>query len=257
MVTTRKRSAPCSEEPAPKNISSSAPKQSATGQPPKASSSSSSNAQPSIKDRIDPKRRGIHPDAIQVGRAPSRAATCISCGHRIEKRSARWGIKYAGNPLPVPVIPLYGQNPMVLWCHPGGCGLTYVRYSDLPKDISAARTCHACQDAPDEQDPPLDSNNATTTHRSIRLLCGGPPNSNGKIRQHAFHISCWRKAITSSDHDLATELYVSPLIGSKTRKRKNEGEIMNAVASELSWTDLTGPEREQVHEEYQLPSSEK
>jgi hypothetical protein len=97
--------------------------------------------------RNDPDHRGIHEDAIRVGRAPTSASTCVACDKRIEKDSPRWGLKYGGNPLTIPVLPLYGSNPMVLWCHPA-CGLSYVRYSDLPSEAAAARTCHACQDSP-------------------------------------------------------------------------------------------------------------
>jgi hypothetical protein len=182
--------------------------------------------------RNDPDHRGIHEDAIRVGRAPTSASTCVACDKRIEKDSPRWGLKYGGNPLTIPVLPLYGSNPMVLWCHPA-CGLSYVRYSDLPSEAAAARTCHACQDSPDHGE---DDSKST-----IRLLCGGPPKQR-KIRQHAFHISCWIRAIQISDSSLAEKLMVKPEdIGKVKTKKKNNG---------LSWDDLSPKEHQQVQEEF-------
>ena len=135
------------------------------------------------EERLDSKLRGIHPDAIQANIAPSSRATCVDCGKPIAQGSPRWGIKYGGNPLALPVIPLYGQNPMVMYCH-AGCGLSYARANS--ENCAAVRTCHYCTDAPDEEES------------IIKLLCGGNPNRLGKIQQHAFHISCWRDAITKS-----------------------------------------------------------
>ena len=100
--------------------------------------------------RNEPKHRGIHKDAIQAGKAPTGASTCIACDRKIEGNHPRWGIKYAGNPLSIPVLPLYGSHPMVQWCHAGGCGLTFLRYKDLASEAPAARTCHACQDTSDK-----------------------------------------------------------------------------------------------------------
>ena len=84
--------------------------------------------------RNEPKHRGIHKDAIQAGRAPTGASTCIACDRKIEGNHPRWGIKYAGNPLSIPVLPLYGSHPMVQWCHAGGCGLAFFRYKDLASE---------------------------------------------------------------------------------------------------------------------------
>jgi hypothetical protein len=116
-----------------------------------------------LEERCDPKRRGIHPDdALMVGMAPTSASTCVDCHTKIVQGSIRFGIKYAGNPLPnIPVIPLYGTHPvpMYMWCHAGTgdttttgtssqnrrlpCGLSYCRLSKTMSD--AERTCHACQ----------------------------------------------------------------------------------------------------------------
>jgi hypothetical protein len=84
------------------------------------------------------------------------------------------------------------------------------------------------------------------------LLCGGPPDENGKIRQHAFHISCWRKAILHSSDGLARELYVSPLlIGSKSFAKKEIGGETTDTA--LTWSDLNDSEQEQVKNEFEKP----
>jgi hypothetical protein len=70
-----------------------------------------------------------------------------------------------------------------MWCH-AGCGL--LAFIDMKAASStdtlsaAARTCHACEDAPSSV--------------GLRLLCGGSSKGN-KIRQHAFHLECWKKAI--------------------------------------------------------------
>lgn len=197
-----------------------------------------------MQRNVDTIHRGIHPDAIQVfGGAATKAgqrATCIACDKRIEKGSARWGMKYAGRPLPIPVIPMHRPEPrVVLWCHPGGCGLNYVRYSDLPK-IPAARTCHACQDSPDND----------MKNRPIRLLCGGPPSDKVPVRHHAFHISCWRKAILSPGEELAKTLDVSPLvIGEKTLTQRRK--IGNEAGKALTWKDLTRAEQAQVQREFE------
>lgn len=171
-----------------------------------------------VNDRCDPKSRGIHEDAIRVDvKSPSSRATCVDCGKNIMKDQPRWGIKYAGNPLPISVIPLYGSHPMTLWCHAGGCGLSFLRIS--PEMPPAARTCHACEDAP--------------SIAGLRILCGGPPNKQGKIRQHAFHLHCWLKAIMNSVQDEAVkgELLVSPTDIGKDSK------------GGLSWDELTENEQ--------------
>ena len=169
------------------------------------------------QDRLNPKVRGIHPDAIQANISPSSRAACVDCGKSIPQGAPRWGIKYGGNPLALDVIPLYGTHPMVMYCHAGGCGLSYVK---LNNDLcDAARTCHYCSDAPDETEPP------------IKLLCGGSPNEQHKIRQHAFHIQCWKDAILKSelsDDDKKKILIDFKQIGKRRR---------------LAWKDLTEPEQ--------------
>jgi hypothetical protein len=176
-----------------------------------------------VNDRCDPKSRGIHDDAIRVDvSSPSSRATCVDCNKTILKGHPRWGIKYAGNPLPIAVIPLYGSHPMTLWCHAGGCGLGFLRIS--PEMPPAGRTCHACQDTPSTE--------------GLRLLCGGPPNKQGKIRQHAFHLHCWLKAIVDNveDETAKGELLVSPT------------EIGAACKIGLSWADLTENEQQLVQQ---------
>ena len=181
--------------------------------------------------RNDPKQRGIHKDAIQAGIAPSGASACVACYNKIDKHGARWGIKYAGNPLSIPVLPLYGSLPMVQWCHAGVCGLAFTRYSDMADLSPAARTCHACQDAPD------------TDGNAIRLLCGASQTGQ-KIRHHVFHIACWIRSIQEgSDASIHAQLIVKPEDIVHIQKQKKLGG--------LSWDDLTLDERDYVSEEFQ------
>lgn len=85
----------------------------------------------------------------------------------------------------------------------------------------AARTCHACQDAPSE---------------GLRLLCGGPPNQQNKTRQHAFHIQCWLRAMNKVNDDNAKQqLIVAPT------------EIGKHSKLGFSWQDLTEDEQATVH----------
>lgn len=177
------------------------------------------------QDRLNPKLRGIHPDAIQANLAPSSRAACVDCGKSIAQSAPRWGIKYGGNPLAVDVIPLYGTHPMVMYLHAGGCGLSFVRLeSDL---CEAARTCHYCSDEPDETEPP------------VKLLCGGAPNQQHKIRQHAFHIRCWREAIIKSDLDEDAKKTI--LIDYRDIGKKRG----------LAWKDLTKEEQSYVRDCFQ------
>ncbi|GKY97438.1 hypothetical protein MPSEU_000702300 [Mayamaea pseudoterrestris] len=171
-------------------------------------------------ERLDPTLRNIHPDAIQANLAPSSRATCVDCGKTIPQGAPRWGIKYGGNPLALPVIPLYGSHPMVMYCHAGGCGLSYVRVSEQSHLCEAAKTCHYCSNAPDEA--------------LVKLLCGGRPNQQHKIRQHAFHIRCWKDAIEKSP--LNDEDKKQILIDYKEIK-KQKG---------VSWEDLTLAEQAYV-----------
>lgn len=183
--------------------------------------------------RANPKQRGIHRDAIQAGVAPTSASTCIACDQKIERHAARWGIKYAGNPLNIPVLPLYGSHPMVQWCHAGGCGLAFVRFNETISQSPAARTCHACQDAPDE---------STTEKDPLRLLCGAPSKGK-KIRHHVFHISCWIRCIQEGcDSSLHPQLLVKPEVIVQTKKQKKLGG--------LSWDDLTTREQELVRKHF-------
>jgi hypothetical protein len=72
----------------------------------------------------------------------------------------------------------------------------------------------------------------------LRLLCGGPPNKQGKIRQHAFHLHCWLKAIVDNVED---ETAKGELLGSPT-------EIGAASKIGLSWEDLTETEQQLVQQ---------
>jgi hypothetical protein len=177
-----------------------------------------------VDDRCDPRVRGIHRDAIRAeAHTPSSHATCVDCKKRIQKGAPRWGIKYAGNPLAIPVIPLYGCHPMYMWCH-AKCGLAFQRME--PDMHEASKTCHACQDCPSKE--------------GLRLLCGGLSKGK-KIQQHAFHIQCWLGAMNDVDDEAAkAQLMVSPS-DICTNKRG------------LSWEDLTPEEQatgEQIWKEY-------
>jgi hypothetical protein len=211
-----------------------------------------------LEERCDPKRRGIHPDdALMVGMAPTSASTCVDCHTKIVQGSIRFGIKYAGNPLPnIPVIPLYGTHPvpMYMWCHAGTgdttttgtssqnrrlpCGLSYCRLSKTMSD--AERTCHACQDLP-------------SPVGSIRLLCGGPPKGK-KICRHAFHIQCWIQTISraSISETAKQQLLSIPIesIGTTNKRRRITDDDMP-----LSWNDLLAHEQEQVRHDFLLPNA--
>lgn len=176
-------------------------------------------------DRLNVDARGIHKDGIQADRAPSSRAACVACEKVIGKDEPRWGIKYAGNPLKEPVIPLYGTHPMVMWCHAGGCGLSFVRVSpDWPE---AARVCHLC---------------STRAHdKGLRLLCGGKDKGK-KIRHHAFHIRCFVKAINASsvDQEGKDAILVDPT------KIDRKAFLPGA----LRWNDLSDAEQELVRREW-------
>ena len=181
----------------------------------------------------DPSQRGIHTDAIVAGTAPSSASACVACQRKIPKGHTRWGIKYAGNPLPIPVLPLYGSHPMVMWCCHGGrtktCGLAFARYADMSSAPPATRTCHACQDAPDD---PSSSDAAG----SIRLVCGGPPKGR-KIRHHVFHIACWIRSVRGAGGDPMVK--PQDIAGVPTRGQHG-----------LSWEDLIPGEQKIVCDEF-------
>lgn len=179
----------------------------------------STSAKPSMAERLDPKLRGIHKDAIHAERATSSRAECVDCARLIGKDEPRWGVRYAGNPLSMPVIPLYGTFPikMYMWCH-AGCGLSFIRLTkEMPE---AARVCHYCSDTPDDS--------------GLRLLCGGKPKGT-KIRQHAFHVRCWKDAIEASglDEEAKKAILIDP-----TKIRKRNGGI--------GWGDLTDVEKDFV-----------
>ena len=182
---------------------------------------------PSMEERADPQRRGVHPDGIQAGISSSSRAECVDCGASIAKGLPRWGIKYAGNPLTgigADVIPLYGSHPMVMWCHAGGCGLRYQRASCCSSSSDAARTCHLCSDTPD-------NDNGDNSNPQIKLLCGGTVKGK-KIRQHAFHIQCWKDAIQRA----------STLDGEDKRS------ILIDPADIEGWNELNEVEREYVRQ---------
>lgn len=179
----------------------------------------------SVEDRCDPASRGVHHDALQFGTAPTSGATCVDCGKIITKGSVRWGVKYAGNPLPVPVIPLYGSHPMVMWCH-ANCGLTYCKL--LPDSACvAATTCHLCQDKPDLK-----------KDDGLRLLCGGS-NKGRKIRAHAFHLSCWRQAVLRCENGSVREAILKQPISN----------IGNGNGRGLGWDDLLAEQQKTVQNE--------
>ena len=194
-----------------------------------------------LEARLDPKVRGIIDDAIHADLAPTSRSTCVACDTFIGKDEARWGIRYAGNPLPgkIPVIPLYGTHPvpMYMWCHGGGCGLSYVRIdpNDPGRWPPAARVCHYCSDTPEEN--------------GLRLLCGGKPKGT-KIRQHAFHIHCWKKALirakesscSSLDEKGLQEVLIRPeKIGMLSTRKKSIG--VQCAQGGIGWNDLTESEK--------------
>jgi hypothetical protein len=171
----------------------------------------------SSSDRCDPAKRGIHPDALRFGTAPTSASACVGCGRTIAGGSVRWGLKYAGNPLPEPVVPLYGSHPMTLWCH-ADCGLTYHQLRE--GECAAAKTCHLCQTEPD---PERDG--------GLRLLCGGS-NKGRKVRSHAFHLSCWKQAVMRCDDE--------------TIRRAILRDPTTIGGRRLGWSDLSAAQQEIV-----------
>lgn len=174
-----------------------------------------------VSDRLDPRKRGIHKDGVKAERAPTGRSKCVDCGKVIPKGALRWGIKYAGNPLSEPVIPLYGSHPMYMWCHAGGCGLSYCRIdnsSSTTLSSEASRTCHLCCTEPDEQD------------KGLRLLCGGGLKGT-KVLHHAFHLQCWRDCVEMIKDPHRSELLVSP---SAIERKGGRG---------VGWKDLTAEEK--------------
>lgn len=183
---------------------------------------------PSMEERADPTLRGIHPDGIQADLSPSSRSECIDCGKSIAKGVPRWGIKYAGNPLTgtgAGVLPLYGSHPMVMWCHAGGCGLRYQRpCASSSSSCDASRTCHLCSDTPDDD-------NDDIANSQIKVLCGGKAKGK-KIRQHAFHIQCWKDAIqraSSLDDEYKRSILIDP-------------------PDIVGWNELSDSEREYVRQ---------
>jgi hypothetical protein len=172
------------------------------------------------EDRLIPSARGIHKDAIQAGRAPTSTSSCVDCGKKIPAKSPRWGLKFAGSPLSEPIIPLYGSKPMTMWCH-AGCG--HLAFVELTEDMTAAaRTCHACQDEPEAS--------------GLRLVCGGSKKGT-KVRQHAFHIGCWKKAIVEGSPDEECKTALLAWTPESVGKQRHG----------LSWDDLTDEQKNQVH----------
>jgi hypothetical protein len=215
-----------------------------------------------VRDRLNPALRGIHPDAIQVGIAPTSASTCVDCGRPIHKGEVRWGIKYGGNPLPVPVVPLYGHMPMIMWCHGpsstpaakgGFCGLAYVRIQDQHSDptseawiCDASRTCHICSDSPDD----------TSSNNNLRVLCGGSIGERGKIREHAFHIQCWKSCLIKGSQSFNPEqrqLLESAVNHPERPKQWKRHSKSSAVFGKvLTFQDLTHEEKAAVRRELDL-----
>lgn len=198
-----------------------------------------------IAGRCDPSKRGIHPDALVFeSSSVSGRAVCVSCGNKINKGCPRWGIKYAGNPLPrnENAIPLYGSHPMYMYlhfrpdqCRGGGgggggrtgaspCGLAFYRLA--ASDSDARRTCHACTDVPG-------------TVGELRLLCGGPPDERGKVRSHPFHISCWCKAVLKGGGGGGASVALRDIGSSKCKNNDNN----NMITGGLGWNNLTATER--------------
>jgi hypothetical protein len=173
--------------------------------------------QGNLDPRVDPKIRGVVSGALKSEKAVSGRAACVDCGKLIAKGDFRVGIKYAGNPVSEPVIPLYGTYPvpMYMWFHGGGCGLAY--YILQEDDCPAKRTCHACQDTPGEVG-------------ELRLLCGGGKKGK-KVQSHPFHFKCWKAALVDK------ELMVDP---QQIGRHKRRG---------LRWEDLTPSEQELVKKE--------
>ena len=140
-------------------------------------------------DRRDPSSRGIHTDALRFEKAKSGRATCGSCYKVIAKNALRWGLKYAGNPLPEEtVIPLYGTQPMYMWFHES-CGFSLSRHSLLRSrhpEWHAAQTCHLCGEKEDG-------------HGDIRLRCGAKVRGK-KVMFHNFHVSCALRCFDGSEH---------------------------------------------------------
>ena len=194
--------------------------------------------------RLDPSERGIHEDAIQAGRAPTSASTCIACRKSIQRGSPRWGIKYAGNPLPQEaVIPLYGSHPMAMWCHAGKCGLELVRITPPQMmDTPATATCHACQDQPSS---------------GIRMLCGGP-NKGRKIQSHAFHVACWIRSIQeASKTDIECQTVLLSALGDHPREflqisTTEQSAQKGNQEKVLSWDSLSSSEQEALVNDWKL-----
>jgi hypothetical protein len=204
-----------------------------------------------------------------VGIAPTSASTCVDCGRPIHKGEMRWGIKYGGNPLPLPVVPLYGHMPMVMWCHGpsllsasaststpakgGFCGLAFVRIQDQHADpnseawiCDASRTCHICSDAPDDT---IDSSN-------LRVLCGGSIGERGKIREHAFHIQCWKaclvKGSANFNHEQRQRLEAAMNHPESPKQWKRNSKSSAVFGQVLAYQDLTDEEKSAVRRELDL-----
>jgi hypothetical protein len=220
-----------------------------------------------VRDRLNPTLRGVHEDAIQVGIAPTSASTCVDCGRPIHKGEMRWGIKYGGNPLPLPVVPLYGHMPMVMWCHGpsssstlakgGFCGLALVRIQDHHSDSTseawvcdASRTCHICSDAPD------DDTSSSIDGNHLRVLCGGSIGERGKIREHAFHIQCWKSCLIKGSANFNHEqrqLLESAMNHPESPKQWKRHSTSSAVFDKvLAYQDLSDEEKAAVRRELDL-----
>jgi hypothetical protein len=225
------------------------------------------------RDRLYPKLRGVHPNAVQAGIAPTSASTCVDCGRAIPKGQMRWGIRYGGNPLPLPVVPLYGHMPMVMWCHgptssstntttstkatTGGafCGVALVRLEEKHSDpasegwlCAAARTCHVCSDGPDA------AKDSATCGSNLRVLCGGRMGERGKLREHAFHIQCWKDCLVKGSANFNREdkqALESALQHPEAQWRRHSK--TSAVFDEvLAYQDLTRDEQALVRHELDL-----
>ena len=172
----------------------------------------------SIAARRDPKSRGVHKDALTLEVAKSGRATCGTCNQLIAQGSLRWGLKYAGNPLPEEeVVPLYGSHPMYMWFHEG-CGFSLSRHSQLQSahpHWDAALTCHLCGKKENDSG-------------DLRLRCGGRVKGK-KVMFHNFHVACALCCFDNSGHGRPAALDGAQLLQTVEDLTEEEEEKMRAL----------------------------